>query len=124
MQEVRNIRLGSREVELRLNPRAASALTRQAQALYIEMELYFSCLVGKRVNFRNEARTGSVDPARLSDSVSLGFRASMTRTCQVGDAQHALEAESFLVERGERYVPRWLSLDYRDGVWSGEFGVK
>ena len=124
MQEVRNIRLGSREVELRLHPRAVTALARQAQGLYIEMELYFSCLVGKRVNFLKEARTGSVGPARLSDKVSLGFRASMTHTCQAGDQQHELRAESFLLERGERYTPRWLSLDYRDGGWIGEFGVK
>ena len=124
MSEVRHIHLGSREVEVRLNPRSAAAITQQARDLYIEIELYFSCLIGKRVNFLPQRRDGSVDPVRLNDNVSLGFRASMQHTCQAGDAQHALEAESFLVERGERYMPRWVSLDYRAGVWSGEFGVK
>ncbi len=124
MQELRNVRLGAREVEVRLSAGAVAALTRQNEELYIEMELYFSCLVGKRVNFLPAARAGSVDPARLNDTVSLGFRAVMTRTCQVGDTDHQLESESFLTDRGNRYVPRWFSLDYRNGAWSGEFSVK
>ena len=51
MQELRNVRLGAREVGVRLSAGAVAALTRQNEELYIEMELYFSCLVGKRVNF-------------------------------------------------------------------------
>jgi hypothetical protein len=124
MQEVRTLKLGSQELELRLNQRAAEALQQETDPLYIEMELYFSCLVGKRVNFLRDMRPGSVIPSRLSNNVSIGFRAMMMRTCQPGSGGSEPEAGSFLAERGERYVPRWISLDYRAGQWSGEFGLK
>ena len=124
MQEIRKVRLGSQQLELRLNNRAVMALREETDPLYIEMELYFSCLIGKRLNFLRQERPGSAGPSKLSETVSIGFRAMMTHTCQAGDAGHELQAGSFLADRGERYLPRWVSLDYRDGVWSGEFGLK
>jgi hypothetical protein len=114
--------LGDRTLELRLSPTAAWALREQRDRLDIEMELYFSCLVAKRVYFRSAGRPDVAARAQLTDSVSVSFRPVVTESCWVRDVDAAPEVEMLSMVRTAPFTPRWLALDYVHGCWSGRFG--
>lgn len=117
------IEIEGRPVALDVTPSAETALLSARAPLHIDMELYFSCLIGKRVNFVEAPPEHTVGRARLTDQVTVGFRAYATETCQAGDQTHALASKRIPLERAERYMPKWLKIDYRDGAFEGEFGL-
>jgi hypothetical protein len=116
------LKLGEREVELRVSERAQAQLAREARALDIEMELYFSCLLRKRVYFRATPRSDCAARANLTAQVSVSFRPVMTHVCSVREAVGEPEVETLSLVRTTEFTPKWLALDYARGAWSGEFG--
>jgi hypothetical protein len=46
----------------------------------------------------------------------------MTRVCAVSSVADAPPLDDFPIADMRPYVPRWLTIDYRRGEWSGEFG--
>lgn len=111
-----------RRLGIALTRMATHALQAATTPLHVEMELYFSCLIRKRVHFHRPPRPDAVS---VADTLTLSFRPVMSRGgCLVADG----EPEGLLVDlpTGEphRFVPHWLRLDYRKGQWLGEFGYR
>ena len=86
------------------------------------MELYFSCLLRKRVHFRTAPCPDCAARANLSAQVSVSFRPVMTRACMIGEVEGEPEVETVALVRTTEFTPKWLTLDYTRGAWSGEFG--
>jgi len=116
------IKLGERELELRLTPGAQRALQTQRQPLDVELELYFSCFIRKRVNFLPRAHDDSVSRTQLTDTVSVSFRPVMTKACHVQDVAEVPDLIPLPLVRTRSFTPKWMALDYTGGNWSGEFG--
>ncbi len=68
-----NLALDGRAVELRLSGRARAQLAREVGPLDIEMELYFSCLLRKRVRFLDAPHADVSARTPLTDKVSVSF---------------------------------------------------
>jgi hypothetical protein len=119
---IRSIRLGERSVELRASDRAERALRDRAGPLDIEMELYFSCFLRKRVLFRDAGRDDVAARATLAGRVTVSFRPVMTQACRVAEAGEVPETEALALARVAPFTPKWLALDYDKGRWSGSFG--
>lgn len=117
-----NLMLGERAVELRLSERARAQLAREAGPLDIEMELYFSCLLRKRVHFLVVPHANVAARASLNDNVSVSFRPVTTRACLIGEVIDEPEVETAALVRTAAFTPKWLALDYAQGKWAGEFG--
>ncbi|MEW5768881.1 MAG: hypothetical protein AB1831_00815 [Pseudomonadota bacterium] len=116
------IKLLGRDLRVELSAAAVRALEARAEPLHVEMELYFSCLIRKRVLFDRPPRAEAVRIGH-GPGLSLGFRPVMSRGgCAVADT----DPEDMLVDlptgEPQRFVPHWLRLDYRHGTWRGEFG--
>ena len=62
-----------RPVQVNVSPAAARELGRRTEPLYLELELYFSCLVKKFVHFHDAAPRR--DTVRVTDKLHLYFRA-------------------------------------------------
>jgi hypothetical protein len=116
-----SVRLGERELNVSISPRAARQLALRESPLHIEMELYFSCLIRKRVNVGETGRRAFVSTA-LADNATISFRPVMTRHCAVSDVDGEPPVEDFPITAAERFIPHWLRLDYRRGRWEGDFG--
>jgi hypothetical protein len=114
--------VGGRELELRLSERAQAQLARQAAPLDIEMELYFSCLLRKRVRFLDAPHADAAARVALSDKVSVSFRPVMTHACSAREVVGEPAVEGVPLARPAPFTPKWLALDYVHGRWSGEFG--
>lgn len=117
----RLVRLGGRDIDLTLSSTAEAALARAGRPVIAEMELYFSCLIRKRVRFPAAAHADAQCIA-LDDHLTVCFRPVMTRACSMDAVAGKPELEAFPIHRPEAFLPKWLQLDFRRGGWSGEFG--
>jgi len=117
-------RIIGRDVEIELTPSARRAIGDRSSPLLAEMELYFSCLIRKRVYFRDAVTTTPDDGITVIRNLRVTFRPIMTATCSVSDLadNSPPPVTDFPIMRAESFVPHWLRIDFRGGVWSGEFG--
>ena len=116
------IHIDDRPVRVHLSDRAVEALAGRAGTLLAEMELYFSCLIRKRVVFRDEDDAEDATPA--ADGLAVRFRPVMTRHCGLDYEGDEPPITDFPIVKQAPFVPKWLTVDYRDGEWSGEFGYR
>jgi len=115
-----SVRLVRRDLEVRLSPAANAALSARGMPLDVEMELYFSCLIRKRVQFLTAVHPDAMC-ATADDRLTVCFRPVMTRQCALSDIEGEPELEGFPIQRPEAFLPKWLALDFRRGAWLGEF---
>lgn len=115
------VNLRGQPVHVQWTRRAQAALDRRTDPLCVEMQLYFSCVVKKRVLFHEPP-----DPhvyTRVVAALRLRASAVESDVCSPEDfaagypARRELETEAAL-----RMVPRSLWLDYCHGEWVGEMG--
>jgi hypothetical protein len=111
-----------RTIEVDVSERAERELARRDSPLRLEMELYFSCLIRKRVLVRETL--ASEFTASVGEHLQIGFRPVMTQKCSVIDTDEdgRPPLTDFPIERPDRYIPHWLRVDYRRDQWQAEFG--
>jgi hypothetical protein len=115
------VKMLGRPVEIELSNSAEKHLENIDAQLCIEMELYFSCLLRKRVVIRETI--DSDFSVIVSDKLKIGFRPVMTKSCSISSCNgDSPPLSDFPIVKPERYVPHWLKIDYRKGQWAGEFG--
>jgi len=115
-----NVDFHGKTVQIELSKSAQSYLEQIKEPLFVEMELYFSCLIRKKVRFNSEnARANAVS---VADRLAVSFHPVMTRTCQKDYEGDAPPLTEFPIANAAPYVPRWLRIDCKAGEWSGEFG--
>jgi hypothetical protein len=110
-----------RSLQLSLSRAAQRALALRTEALYLELELYFSCLVRKRIHVRDSMTGAGYLP--VTDKLRVRFRPVVTQTCSMRevDTSNPPLLDMPMVQ-ADRYFPHWLTLDYRGGRWRAEFG--
>ncbi len=113
--------LAGRPLAVTVTAAAAAALAARSGPLVVELELYFSCLIRKRVQVLDAPRADTLCTV-VNDRLTVCFRPVMTRACAVDAVDGQPELETFPIRRPEAFVPRWLRLDWRHGGWQGEFG--
>ncbi|WP_455216922.1 hypothetical protein [Kaarinaea lacus] len=122
-----SIELHGKPVEVTLTENARNALSRRIKPLAVEMELYFSCLIRKQVRFSdagngNDARNPM--EARLNDRMRIRFRPVMTQACGKDYEGDEPPLTDFPIANTKAYIPHWLTIDHKNGKWTGEFGYR
>ena len=115
-----SIEIIGKTLKVDISPVAISALARQTESLVVEMELYFSCLIRKRLLFHLGEPQGQA--SSVMDGLSVRFRPVMTSHCGVDYEGDEPPLTEFPIKDASAFVPKWLRLDYRKGKWCGEFG--
>lgn len=105
-----------------LSASAQQALARRATPLIAEMEFYFSCLIRLQVRFYDQDETGTATP--ITPQLAVRFRPVMSQHCDLHAVQGKSPLADFPIVKRAPYVPHWLHLDYKSGVWLGEFGYR
>jgi hypothetical protein len=113
-----HITLHDKSVEVKLSSAAQRALAQRDRPLVAEMELLFSCLLRKRVHFGDEMAQAT----SAGDRLAIRFRPIMTRHCTVAGGGEAPPSDDFPIANPRPYVPNWLTIDFRNGQWAGDFG--
>jgi hypothetical protein len=111
------LEIEGRQLTVKLTQRAELALSLRHKPLLAEMELYFSCLLRKKVRF-HESDEGTI----VTDKLWVSFRPVMTEKCSNDYEGDAPPVTDFPIQKTWQYVPHWLRIDYTNGEWQGEFG--
>ncbi len=124
-----SIELLGKSVNVTLSKAARNALSRRTKPLAVEMELYFSCLIRKRVRFSDAAsniKSSAVQKppleARLNDRMRIQFHPVMTKACGKNYEGDEPPLTDFPITNPKAYIPHWLKIDYQKDAWVGEFG--
>ena len=120
---------------VKLSPAAIEQCARLESILLIEIQIYFSCLLGKRLAFYSDTALNGVwqvdkeefstmidDAQKLADNIYLRFNTVMTKACPVSDYTGPPPVTHFTIKNQKPYVPSWLNIDFSNGEWSGEYG--
>jgi len=114
--------ISDKPVKVDISKRALSALKQRQAPLYIEMELYFSCLIRKALRFYEENTHPMSQAVAVTDNLFLSFRPVMTEVCKVEQGKGAPALTDFPIAKLSPYVPKWVQVDFHNGKWCGEFG--
>jgi hypothetical protein len=104
--------------------RADHQLARQTRPLLAEMQLYFSCVVKKRVVFHEEVFIDASETLAVNDHLTIAFRPVEANSCDPVEfaANHPVRRE-FDSCGAVKMHPSSLRLDFKSGNWLGEFSV-
>ena len=122
---VTSFEMMGKQVQVEISKHAEKQLSTRQTPLFVEMELYFSCLLRKEIRIRETLRE-HLDEAfsvRFSDLLHISFRPVMTQSCSVSSCEGEKPPLSdFPIEKPQCYIPRWLKFDFKKGEWCGDFG--
>lgn len=115
------ININNKQVEIKLTKAANRAIQQRTSPLFAEMELYFSCLVRKKVRFYET--NNDAEHINVNENLNVRFRPVMTQACSISDTDEGVPVVTdFPIANPSAFVPHWLRIDYRAGEWLGEFG--
>ena len=101
--------------------RAQRALLARDTPLIVEMQLYFSCVVKKRIIFHDNT---DLDSLAVNEHLRLAFRPVEALSCDpVEFAQHYPVKQQFTSPSALKMHPSTLQIDYRSGNWQGCFTI-
>ena len=114
------IQIDGKPVEVSTTKEADAILTSRDLPLTVEMELFFSCLLCKKVRFIIDDKHDDVS-VHINNKLAVRFRPVMLRDCSKAEVGSRLVTDFPIVKRTP-YIPKWLHIDFRFGHWFGEFG--
>lgn len=117
----KTINLDGKALSIYWTHRAEQALLLRDTPLVIEMQLYFSCVVKKRLIFHD---TTTLDTVSVTDNLQLVFRPVEALSCDpVEFAKHYPVKREFSTHGALKMHPSALEVDYKNGQWSGSFTI-
>jgi len=125
----------SKDIDVQLSAAAKKQSQQLPSTLVIEIQIYFSCLLGKRLAFYSDEHIDNTypldkesfaeilaDSQTITDNLNLRFNTVMTKACSVSDQTGPPPVTDFKIANQKPYVPSWLSIDFENGIWSGKYG--
>ena len=107
------VKILNKTVRVEWSKAADNALSALSSPLSVETELYFSCLIRKKVRFGDKAHSAVFLP--VNERV-------VTNVCRADGETQEIDLVDFPIKNPAAFVPRWLKIAYRRGNWEGEFG--
>ncbi len=118
----RSVVLGQKNLRVEWTDRAEKALQARSEPLVIEMQLYFSCVLKKRVLFHE---TSEIETKDVNDSMKIAFRPIQSAVCNPEDfAKNYPLGRVLDAPAATKMIPSRLRIDFRQGQWQGEFGYQ
>lgn len=112
------VMLEGRRIEVSWTKRAEKALMQRQQPLLVEMQLYFSCVVKKRVLFHDHA---DFETITVNDCMRLAYRPLQSAACDPETFARDYPAQKQLASKAAmKMLPSRLDIDFRRGQWLGE----
>lgn len=116
-----NVSMGDGVLEVFLTNRARKALEKRSRPLVVEMQLYFSCVVKKRVIFHDDFQHKSTP---VNDLLAVAFRTVEPTSCDpVEFANNYPEKQELNSAAARRMRAKRLVIDYKRSTWQGEFSI-
>jgi len=106
---------------IRYTRRARNALEKRKNRLIIEMQIYFSCVVQKRVIFHD---TFKYNATPINEKISVALRVVESTSCDPDyfANNHPVRRE-FTSDGARKMKARELRIDFKKNNWTGEFKI-
>ena len=115
----RIVRINQRDIEVNWTERAERALQDNRQTLIVELQLYFTCVVQKRVVFHRRAE---FDTVVVNNRLEIAFRPIASAVCDPREfALNHPAGEDLSQGVAARMIASTVEIDYRQGNWEGHF---
>jgi len=110
-----------KRIEVKWTQRANKALNSRSSSLIIEMQIYFSCVVKKRVLFHNES---DLETITINDKLRISSRTVQSESCDAVEFAKNFPVKDELTSASARNMrPSLLYIDYINQQWAGEFSI-
>jgi hypothetical protein len=132
-----NLTFHNKSISIELTSEAEQISASLAGRLIVEIQVYFSCMMGKRLAYYSDANMPGVfkleqtefdrilrEAQPVSGNLYVRFNTVMTASCALSSLEGPPPVTDFDIPNKTPYVPDWLSIDYKHGHWQGEFGWK
>jgi len=111
--------LQGKNLRVEWTDRADRALRTRSEPLIVEMQLYFSCVVKKRVVFHE---AGEMEAQVVNDSMRIMLRAIQAAACNPEEfAKNYPLGRILKSPAATKMIPGKICIDFRRGDWEGEF---
>ncbi len=120
----KTITLDEKPIRVELTNAAQRAIKDLQSPLVAEIHLIFSCLVVKRVWFKESTET-EISTEPVLGKLRTGFRVvRYAKSCRISHIDSGEEQPTdFPLARDKRaFVPHWLHIDFCGNQWKGCFG--
>lgn len=113
--------MNGRQVAVKLTQAADAALSRLTSPLYVELELYFSCLVKKFVHFRDDSR--GKPTVAVANNLLLYFRPVTSTACTFAVAEQLGRQPERDIDCAALHhvAPKRVFIDNVAGKWRGSY---
>ena len=120
-----NVEMLGKQIQVEISKHAERQLSNRKAPLFVEMKLYFSCMLRKEIRIRETLREKLDEEfsTQISELLHISFRPVMTKSCSVSScAGDKPPLSDFPIQKPQSYIPKWLKLDFKKGEWCGDFG--
>lgn len=120
----RRCRYRGKALTVRWTERARRALAARQTPLLVEMQLYFSCMVKKRVLFHSPHELHGSDVVTVNEHLQVTMRSVQADRCDpVEFARHYPGSRVLEAPAARQMRPSRLDIDFTDGQWRGVFEI-
>jgi len=115
--------MNSSTIKVETTSRADAKLKGLSSPLAVEMEVYFSCLIRLRVHFPETLKKEYIPVGSDNSKLNLYFNPVMTTHCNISEIRgREPDTEYFPIHKPEKFIPKWLKVDFKNNQWQGKFG--
>jgi len=129
-------RLHNKDINVFWTKRAQQVLSSQSTSLIIEMQIYFSCVIKKRVLFHERSDSRELDsinvglefehlqPLPINGKISITSRSVQSGSCSpIEFAKNYPIIKELTSASAKSMNPRILKIDYKNNQWQGVFTI-
>ena len=110
-----------KDLKVSWTKRVEHALQKRNSPLIVEMQIYFSCVVQKRVLFHEQIEH---DTIAVNNQLSLVLRPVQADSCDpIEFAKNHPVAHEYTTQAAQKFRPSHLRLDFKNSKWCGEFSI-
>jgi len=113
--------LGNASLNVSWTARAEQKMQCRHEPLIVEMQLYFSCMVKKRVLFHDQTE---FDTVVVNDQLQILFRPVQSQQCSPEEFAQTYPVKQQLKSISAiKMKPKSLNIDFKKGQWVGSYDI-
>lgn len=114
-----SIDIRGKKMAIMYSKRAEKALEKRERALVAELQLYFTCVVQKRVVFHEHT---DLDTIRANPKLDIAYHTVQSNACDPVEFAEKHPVKKELNSKGAQSMrPSLFKIDYKNGEWIGDF---
>jgi len=116
-----SIDIRGKKMAIMYSRRAEKALSQRSQPLIAELQLYFTCVVQKRVNFHEKSELATIT---ASPQLEIAYHTVQSDACEPVEFAKKHPVKKELNSKGAQSMrPSLFKIDYKQGQWTGDFSL-